>query len=51
MNKLYKIVSLLELLSEQDLKQLDDLQIIDEKRTPSEFIFSLLLAKPFSSHV
>lgn len=51
MNKLTKIVSLLELLTEQELKQVDNVQIIDEKRTPNEFVFSLLLASPFSVNV
>ena len=51
MNKLYKIISLLELMSDSDIKQLEQIQIVDEKRTPNEYIFSLLLSKPFSPHI
>lgn len=48
MNKLVKICNLLNILKPDELQELENIQIIDEKRTSSGYVFSLLLPYPFS---
>ncbi len=47
MNKLEKIVQVLDILNNEQMMELSNIQIVDEKKTPNEFVFSLLLLTPF----
>ncbi len=46
MNKLEKIIQVLGILNEEQLNELSNIQIVDEKRTSNDFVFSLILLSP-----